>query len=280
MAQAVARRRAQDEEEINYLAREAEAPPVNLLELAQQVPQRLVPRGAEPVGPGFEMLPAEEAQRPERQYGPPVPQRGYVDFPIGRNGETERRAVGVDARASARRYPSPASATNPIDYAGGVLQDIGDDPWKAATQGIPEFFGAAPTVHGFGSSVSEAGHMTRGPRRAFTEAEGEAFTAARRNSDIELSRKPPYAVQKRVGGKFQKFDEATRIERERGIAARRADQQARETMAKKSAEDAEIVKKHMEYMQKNFPRKTQAEAPSQEFLDTWKRRPKKPFPPY
>lgn len=219
--------------------------------------------------PGVGFLP----NAPPAQSGPPM-----VNFPVGMNGETEMRPMGV---------PPPGLGPNPLlQYFANIGRDISGDP-VGALFGAGEAFGGS--VAPAGAALTEMGAMLRrGPLRGFTEAEGDAFNYARRRSDIEISRQPAHAVQGRnPDGTFRPLTEAQRVERERGIAARAANQRAADAAERRAAEEAERQAKQRAYEQSpEFQAQRQRDIdflsnkPTQEFLDTWRRPPKKPYPPY
>lgn len=141
-----------------------------------QIPQSMVPKNVNALSPGFDMLPAQQPMNALMGGGqqPSPSGQQYVDFPIGANGETERRPM--NALASPASAPSPASARNPVEWGRGVIQDVTDDP-ISALQGADAFMGlAGPLSAAHTASNSGTRQLLRRDLRGYTEA------GARQNS--------------------------------------------------------------------------------------------------
>jgi len=247
------------------------------------VPRRLVPPWQQQIAPGFEMLPMPppvQARTEQMATPPPASQLSPPWNAAERAADAmmPQSAPLYPPPASPYRFPSPASASNPLEWLGGAVQDVADDPWRAIEGGGA----SAGLALGAGAGLFDAAsNVFRGPRRAFTEAESNAFRSARRRTDVEISRQPPHAVQGRnPDGTFRPFTEAQRVERERGIGARAQDQISREAAVRRAVDDAEISARQKKYMQDNWGGQTLPEEPSRELLDIWKGSPKPPFRPY
>jgi hypothetical protein len=208
--------------------------------MAQQgnLPGKLVPKGAQPLAPGFEMLPqgqGDPGQGPVASalMGPPS-----VQMPVGMGGETRSMPMGVG--------PVP-EAPNPVMQAlRGMGRDIASDPVGAVTGPLEAFAGSVAPVGG--TVIDALTTMRRGPLRAATEAEGDALQAVHRREAVDLSMAPHWQLQTRNGNKFGTYPPEVKAAREQGIAARAAAQRARDAAAKKAAEDAETAQRMQEHL--------------------------------
>lgn len=228
-----------------------------------QVPQRLVPRGAQPIQPGFEMLPSDVPQRPMNALtgGGAQPQTNALSPPMN---AAER---GADEMMPRYRGPMEAPPQQGFvarnlnalaNYTNGIVKDVTDDPVGAA-------WGAVNFATGYGASGGEVRNAMLRPfdktarglvqreLRSYTESGArkngleqveigarraqEARDAFNAHPDVVMSRQPHQQLQGRdpKTGRWQKFTDEVREARDRGVELRRRDQ-AGTDLAKKWSE--------------------------------------------
>jgi hypothetical protein len=166
---------------------------------------------------------ADGAPQPAPQYGPPT-----VQFPIGRDGETETRPAGVG--------PVPPPPSRMSQYLRGVGRDIASDPMGAAL-GALDFVGAGAGSHAFGTAARTAANpINRGLVRRELRSVTESGAAKNRAEDVargawrdaertkevtdlkDWASLPPYTLQPKdpKTGRFQKIPDDVKALREQG----------------------------------------------------------------
>lgn len=235
-------------------------PDVQVPRNALAVPQRMVPRGAQPIAPGFEMLPSEAPQAPGNALmGGGVQTRPANAADRGAD-EMMPRYAPFPAEAPPPAPPNPwgtslgsdlgrigrgvaggvGSAVAPVgNWLSMVGRDIASDPLGAisgAGQWNPMAGMASRAAPIAGEIGSTANALMRGPRRAFTEAEGQAFQAAKRVDDADWASMPAHLLQERNGNLFGKMPAHIKEARQRAREVAAQDKRATRAFEKRFGE--------------------------------------------
>ncbi|MFA5952252.1 MAG: hypothetical protein WC807_18445 [Hyphomicrobium sp.] len=227
-----------------------------------QIPQKMIPQGAQPLAPGFEMLraqapqqqanalnarsaPMDPATRNELPPPAPPPPGGFAQPPP----EPEHYGLQKLLRDN---FGGVGNALS--NYGNRIYDDVTSDPWGAAG-------GAVDFATGYGAGSGAVRDVMMRPfdktmrgiagreLRSYTESGArknaleqvqigarrmdEARDAFNSQPEVVLSRRPHWEVQGRgPKARFQKYTDEVRAARDRGIELRRREQEAVERAKK------------------------------------------------